>query len=71
LRYEQLRDKRIEKSEAEVITDVPRCKRCGEPLSPEPEGKKGRPNEYCPSCESFRARERYGKWRRKRRMVRC
>lgn len=71
LRYEELREKRIEKYEAKAISDVPRCKMCGEPLSHQPEGKKGRPKEYCASCEPSRVRLRHKKWRRKRQAVPC
>jgi hypothetical protein len=71
LRYEQLREKRINKLEAQLIFDVPRCKRCGEPLPPQPEDKKGRPREYCSECESSRSKDRYHKWRRKKQAVLC
>lgn len=71
LQYERLREKRIEKDEAKAVFDVPRCKRCGEPLPQKPEDKKGRPKEYCASCESSRSRERNRKWRRKKQVVTC
>jgi len=61
--YEQIREKRVDKQETKALDDVPRCKLCGELLSPQTEGKKGRPKEYCSGCELSRARERYGRWR--------
>lgn len=71
LQYELLREKRIEKQEKKVLAEVPRCKRCGEPLPPQPEDKKGRPKEYCQECEPSRTKERHRKWRSKRQTVRC
>jgi len=61
LLYEQLRDESERKA---CLKDTPKtCKRCGQPLSSQSDGRKGRPNEYCPDCEPFRGRERYRKWR--------
>jgi len=66
LQYEQLRQKR-EKKATDHEQDQPYCcKLCGEPLPPEPEGKRGRPREYCDDCESKRAKERNSKWRKRR-----
>lgn len=69
LRYEQVREKRTEKQEHEASLEPPRCKLCGEPLPPQPEGKEGRPREYYDQCEALRAAQRYRKWRRKRQMA--
>jgi DNA-directed RNA polymerase subunit M/transcription elongation factor TFIIS len=41
------------------------CRRCGVALVAKPDGKKGRPKEYCSDCEAARPRERHRKWRRK------
>ncbi len=69
LLYEQMREMRLKK--VKKASEPPRCKRCGQPLPSQSDGKKGRPNEYCLDCEPFRARERYLKWWRKREMVPC
>lgn len=66
LQYEQLRERITKKPPMDETKEPPRCKLCGEPLPPEPEGKKGRPREYCAGCESKRARERNRRWRRRR-----
>ena len=66
LRYEQLREKRLEQEFSEDQPDLPKCKICGQPLPIEPEGKGGRPKEYCSRCEPFRSKERQ-KSRRQRR----
>ena len=61
LLYELLRDERERKA---CLKDAPKtCKRCDQPLSSQPNGRRGRPSEYCLDCEPFRGRERYGKWR--------
>ena len=70
LQYERLREKRIEKVKA-IIVDEPRCKRCNIPLPVKLESKRGRPKEYCTSCESSRPRERNRKWRRKKQVAIC
>ena len=70
LQYEQLREKRIQKVKT-IIVNEPRCKMCNMPLPVKPEDKKGRPKEYCASCESSRSRERNRKWRRKRQVAIC
>lgn len=68
LNYEQLRDRRTQK-EARVAIDEPsRCNLCGRPLPPGPEGKPGRPRQYCRRCESSRGSERYRKWHAKRKL---
>ena len=43
------------------------CRLCSQPL-PISELRKGRPRAYCYRCEPSRARERYQKWRAKRRL---
>ena len=70
LQYEQMREKRSAKVLREDKSEPACCKKCGQPLPSEPEGKKGRPREYCPSCESFRNAERYRRWRKKKRRPR-
>ena len=67
LRYEQLREKRIQKSGDR--SEPSRCKMCREPLPPQSEDKKGRPKEHCQQCQHSRSRERYRKWRRKQKVV--
>lgn len=69
LRYEELREKRIQKQERGAAMEPLRCKICGEPLPIQPEGKMGRPREYCPQCEASRSKERNRKWRTKRRAL--
>ena len=67
LQYELLREKRRQKPPMEqALLEPQQCKGCGKPLPTQPEAKKGRPKEYCASCESFRSRERYRKWRDRR-----
>ena len=65
LKYEQMREKRSANPTLEDKQEPPKCKRCNQPLPPEPEGKKGRPREHCLVCESFRNKERYRKWRKR------
>ena len=65
LNYERLREKKTQEEKLEAIGDPSPCRLCGKPLSKQLEGKKGRPREYCPDCESSRATGRYQKWRRK------
>ena len=68
LQYEQLRVNRQKKDE---IRDngVIHCRRCGVVLA-KPDGRKGRPREYCPDCESSRSAMRNRKWRRKMKAAR-
>ena len=63
LRYEQLRQKRIEKEQANAIPNVRTCKLCRNTLPVEPCSKHGRPREYCVSCKSDRVKARHRKWR--------
>ena len=65
LNYERLTQQRTRKEVQEASPDPPRCKSCGQALPTEPEGKKGRPREYCTDCESSRPTMRGRKWRRK------
>ena len=62
LQYEALRQKRLANMGQES-NDGLSCKLCGKPLAIEPDGKRGRPREYCADCEPFRGRERYRRWR--------
>jgi hypothetical protein len=71
LRYEELRQKRIEKQPLNSISDIRTCRLCGIILPAEPIGKYGRPKEYCPSCEPVRAKKRYRKWRARRQSMSC
>jgi len=70
LNYEQMREKRTKEQTREVVDEPTRCKLCGQVLLPKAEGKKGRPKEYCPGCESSRATMRGRKWRRKMKAAR-
>ncbi len=69
LQYEQILDKRMKKPPEETKSEPPHCKICDRPLPVEPEGKKGRPREYCPRCESLRRKDRYRKWRIRRKAL--
>ena len=71
LRYEELRQKRIEKQPLNSISDIRTCRLCGIILPVQPIGKYGRPKEYCPSCEPVRAKARYRKWRNRKHAVSC
>lgn len=66
LQYEQLREKRSAKEAFDDKQEPPKCKMCHRPLSVCSESKRGRPREYCPSCESSRSTERYHTWREKK-----
>ncbi|MFC1962904.1 hypothetical protein ACFLWB_02775 [Chloroflexota bacterium] len=66
LRYEELRNTRFAKIIRGEEPKAPRCRMCGEPLPLEPEGKVGRPKEYCPSCEELRNADRQYWFRRRR-----
>jgi hypothetical protein len=61
---------KVQREEAKAIADVPRCKLCGEPLTPRLDRKKGRPREYCQQCETSRVRERHRRWM-KRQLTIC
>lgn len=66
LQYEQMREKRSANQNKEDEQELPSCRICGQPLPPKPEGRKGRPKEYCSNCESLRNKERYRRWRKKK-----
>jgi hypothetical protein len=66
LNYEQLLEKRKQKAIRLEQSQPHHCRLCGEPLPTEPEGKKGRPREYCDACESKRAKDRNRTWRKRR-----
>ncbi len=65
LQYEQLWENRLAKQDEEK--KPPSCRRCGQPLPPNPESKAGRHREYCSKCERQRNRERQKKLRYERR----
>ena len=69
LQYEQLRQKESTQESTVDKLELPKCKMCDYILPPEPEDKKGRPREYCTSCESSRNRERYRKWRKRKKKL--
>ncbi len=69
LQYEQKREKRFTKQDNRDEQEPAKCRMCGQPLTPEPERKKGRPKEYCFNCESYRATERYRKWRKRKKRL--
>jgi len=71
LQYEYMRKKGPAKSSNDNKQEPPKCKMCEQPLSPEPENMRGRPREYCPSCESSRNRERYRRWRKRKKRHEC
>ena len=64
LQYEQLRQNRQKRDELRDSEGIMHCRRCGVALS-KPDGKCGRPREYCTDCESSRTTKRYQKWRKK------
>jgi len=69
LQYEQLIEKRMKKQTVEDKLQVLCCKMCGQSLSTQPEGKKGRPREYCQKCEKSRQKERYRRWQARKKKV--
>ncbi len=66
LQYEQVREKRSAQPTLEEKQEPPKCNMCGELLPQQPEGKKGRPREYCSGCESSRNKERYRRCRKRK-----
>lgn len=62
LQYEQLRYNRQQREEIRGSGGKIHCRRCGVELPPQPDGKKGRPREFCTACQTHRARDRYNKW---------
>ena len=64
LQYEKLRQNRQKRDELRDSEGIMHCRRCGVALS-KPDGKCGRPREYCTDCESSRTTKRYQKWRKK------
>ena len=69
LQYEQLRENHQKRDEIRDKNGSIYCRRCGVVLT-KPDGKRGRPREYCPDCESSRAIMRGRKWRRKMKAAR-
>ena len=67
LQYEQLRESRSEHQEQ--AEKALACRICGRPLPPVPEGKPGRPREYCAECEPQRTKDRQTRSRRRRRTL--
>jgi len=67
LQYEQMREKRSAKVTIKDKPESPKCKMCRKTLPLQPEDQKGRPREYCSSCEPFRNKERYRALREKKR----
>jgi hypothetical protein len=68
LQYEQLRLNRQKRDEIRDKNGAIHCRRCGVVLA-KPEGKKGRPREYCPDCESSRPTMRSREWRGKMKKI--
>lgn len=66
LQYEHMRERRLTQ-EAHDKEEPPKCKMCRHPLPQESEGKKGRPRDYCPSCDALRNKDRQKRLRRRRR----
>ncbi|MFC1902549.1 hypothetical protein ACFLX4_00565 [Chloroflexota bacterium] len=69
LQYEQMREKRSAKQDTKDRLESPSCKMCSQPLPIEPKVRKGRPREYCSSCELLRNRERYRRWRERKKKL--
>jgi len=69
LQYERLIEKRMKKPTGEDKPEQLCCKICGDSLPTRPEGRKGRPREYCSKCESLRHKDRYKKWRIRRKAL--
>ncbi len=65
LQYEQLRENRSLLQDKEK--KPPTCRRCRQPLPPNPEDNSGRHKEYCSNCEPQRNRERQKKLMHRRR----
>ena len=65
LRYEKLWQNRQRRMSESTVSG--QCKICGMTLPQEPEGKKGRPREYCDNCEASRLKDRNRKWRDRKR----
>lgn len=64
VKYEQLRENRQKREEIKDDDGVIHCRRSGVVLT-RPEGKRGRPNEFCDKYQPFRGRERQRKWRQR------
>ena len=62
LQYEQLRNNRQKRADIKDSDGSIQCRNCGAALV-RPDGRPGRPREYCAACEPSRGRERYRKWR--------
>jgi len=62
LQYEQLRQNRQKRAEIRDTDGAIHCRRCGVVLAARPDGKRGRPVEYCHDCEPLGGRERYRRW---------
>lgn len=56
LQYKQLRQNRQKREEIRDEDGVINCRGCGVVLA-KPEGKRGRPKEFCEECQPFRGRE--------------
>jgi hypothetical protein len=65
LQYEQLREtpSATQRPAEYQKRKLKKCKMCGQALFEEPEGKIGRPREYCYKCETKRSRDRQKKSR--------
>ena len=66
LRYEQLRRNRQKRADIRDSDDSIHCRSCGVVLT-KPDGRRGRPREYCRDCETSRSTMRGRKRRRKMR----
>ena len=69
LQYEQLRQNRQTRADIRDSDGSIHCRRCGVVLV-RPEGKRGRPREYCVRCEASRVKERIRKWQWKMKTTR-
>lgn len=68
LQYEQLRQNRQKRDEIRDKNGSIHCRGCGVVLA-KPDGKRGRPREFCDKCQPFTGRDRYLKWRGKRNVM--
>ena len=68
LQYEQLRQNRQKRADIRDSDGSIHCRRCSVVLA-KPDGRRGRPREYCRDCETSRSTMRDRKRRRKMRVA--
>ncbi|MFC1982972.1 hypothetical protein ACFLV5_04250 [Chloroflexota bacterium] len=67
LKYEKMRERKSDQKSTGYKSRPPKCKMCGQSIPEEPEGKGGRPKEYCHQCSPLRGKERQKKLRQQHR----